>query len=102
MTFTLQNRTAGDVTPALQGSATNSGTGRSADGTYAETIVAPAAATAFRLDASAAFVGNLDDVSVVVDTVDCLDLGEADFWIVPVSDTGGAGAPQGPYTLQVR
>ncbi|MDF0598996.1 fibronectin type III domain-containing protein [Psychromarinibacter halotolerans] len=102
VTFTLQNRTAGDVTPALQGSATNSGTGRSADGTYAETIVAPAAATAFRLDASAAFVGNVDDVSVVVDTVDCLYLGEADFWIVPVSDTGGAGAPQGPYTLQVR
>lgn len=58
--FTLSNRTAGSVTPRL---GLDFGTARTANGTYTERLI-NAGTTYFWMQASADFVGDIDNVSV--------------------------------------
>lgn len=63
VTFTLSNYTAGTVAPIVGSSGT--GTARSANGIYQETIVAAGAVDQIGFIGNAAFGGSIDDVSFV-------------------------------------
>lgn len=64
LTFTISNYVAGSITPILSGT---SGTARSADGTYTETIIAGSQFPRLTLSADAAFVGDISDISLVLE-----------------------------------
>lgn len=65
VTITVSSRTAGSLTPRFTGSgSTVTGTARSADGTYSETLTAVTGNNALDLRATAAADLSVDDVSV--------------------------------------
>lgn len=100
-TFDLANVTAGSIKARIQGTTSVYGAARSADGTYADSLVAPASPANIVFTPTSDFAGDLDNVIVVEETADCVAHGEADFWIVPVAFDGTEGTPDGPHTLSV-
>jgi hypothetical protein len=63
--FTVSARTAGSVTPRLTGGSTVTGTTRTANGTYTETLASVTGNTTFELYANAAADLSVDDVTMV-------------------------------------
>lgn len=49
----------------------------------------------------AAWFGSITDIHLVKDTPDALPLGTKDYWLVPVTQTGSLGTPDGPHTLTI-
>jgi len=71
LTFTVSNFSAGTITPILSGTG---GTPRAANGTFTETLIAGDQFHRLTLSADAAFIGDITDVSLVLD-VPAADIG---------------------------
>lgn len=64
LTFTVLNFVSGQFLPRFTGGTTRSGTLRTANGTYTETLLANAGNVTLQFFASAATVADIDDVSI--------------------------------------
>lgn len=101
LTFTVLNRSAGEVVPRFTGGTNTIGTWRDADGTYQEELTAVTGNNSFSFVADASFLGDVDDVWLIENTAELLTQGEADFWIAPISANGTQGPEVGPFTLTI-
>jgi len=64
VTFTVSNHVAGSVTPRLTGGSVVTGTARTGNGTYTETLTAVSGNNTVGIQASSTFAGDIDNVSV--------------------------------------
>jgi hypothetical protein len=71
------------------------------NGVFSTFVLTPENMTSVTFVAGSAFDGTIDDVSAVVSTPNTIPLGQADYWLVPVTVSGAEGAPFGPFTLQI-
>jgi hypothetical protein len=71
------------------------------NGVFSTFVTTPTNMTTVTLVAGSTFDGDIDDISAVVSTPNTVPLGEADFWLVPITVSGAQGTPVGPFTLQI-
>jgi len=96
LSYTL-TASAGSLRGVLAGSSEQLGALRTADGTYQETLTAPAGAADLALRASSDFAGTVDAVSLVAVTAETVSTGY--FWLVPVGSDGSEGSPSASQYL---
>lgn len=100
-TVTVSDYVDGGGFVRLIGATNASGPTITAAGLHQGVLVAPSSPTAVGYLAGSATTYAIDDFAVVLETPDCLPQGAANFWIVPETQTGTAGAASGPFLLTV-
>lgn len=99
--YTVSGRSAGTVTPALQGGTKRFGTAQSANGTHLDRIQAVSGNTGIGFDASADLVASIDNVTFYQETAACLDQGTHYLWLEAQNADGVPGPVTGPFTITV-
>ncbi|MEH6522565.1 hypothetical protein [Sulfitobacter sp.] len=99
-TFDVIGRTAGGVGMRATGD-TNMQRQTTSNGTFSDFVTTPANTVKISFYAGSTFDGDIDNAFAVVSTPNTVPLGEADFWLVPVTVSGAEGTPVGPFTLQI-
>lgn len=96
---TITAFTAGTVRARIFGTTDASGALLSTLGLHQGTLTAPAAPVSAGFNCGTSGDLSIDGASLVLDTADCLPLGQGYYWIVPVTLTGTEGTPDGPHNL---
>lgn len=89
---------AGDVRLGIQGATSVYGGVRTANGTYLDTIVAPASPAYFMIRAPGGSAYAVDDVILYLETAACLPQGSTTWWLQPFNKDGRGGPVSGPFT----
>ena len=97
----ITGRTAGSLTPELQGGTSQTGAAMVANVAHFQKIAAVAGNNTVAFAGTSDFDGSLDAVNVVEETETCVEQGPAYFWILPVTNTGQSGAAVGPFLLNI-
>ncbi len=100
-TFDVLNRTAGNISLRLRGDIDAAGPTISAEGTHWGTLDAPTNPTWVSIRAESGFVGDVDNMCLVADSVTAAPQGPAYFWVVPVTTTGSEGDPSASEYLTI-
>lgn len=98
---TVSGRTAGSVTPVLTGATEALGSAISADGLATQTIdtASGSGLTGLAFEASVDFDGTIDDVVLFTETPGCVPSGHYDYFVAPISNSGGRGSVSGPFSV---
>ncbi len=93
---------AGNIRPRLNGSAITTGTMRTTNGRWTDTLVAAPGQDRIEFLASSAASASIDNVLVYVPTPACLAPGTHYFWIEPLNADGAAGPLIGPFSAIIE
>lgn len=99
--MTLSGVTGGDVTPRLTGGSVRAGTARGGNGVWSDRIQAVTGNNRFEILASSVFEGDLDNLTLYLETSTCLSQGVHYIWVEPQNDDGLPGTASGPFTVTI-
>ncbi len=99
--FSVIGRTAGNITPQLQGGTTVSGSAVSANGAVSVTLTAITGNNMLAFLASSDFDGAIDDVALYEITPSSLAAGNYDYYLEPFNEDNIAGALSAAYPASV-
>ncbi len=100
--YTVTGRTAGSVTPRLNGGTDVVGVACTANGDFSDRLVAVTGNTNVRFIASADFDGAIDNVVVFLETTTSLDAGTHFYWLSPLNSDGVPGNAVGSFSATIR
>ncbi len=96
--LTMSDRTDGYCRARINGATDDESDPLETNEAHFGVLTAPASATSAGAFGNSTFDGSVDEFYLFEQTPDCLPQGAADYWIVPVDQTGANAAPQGPFT----
>ena len=99
--YDVTGRTQGSVQMRLVGSSFSAGSTNSANGTLVQDGTAPAGIASIEFVPDTDFDGAIDNVRVYPSADEMLPIGEADFWITPVTLADQDGLESGPFTRTI-
>jgi hypothetical protein len=101
VSLTVQDRSAGAVTPALTGGTTALSPSITANGLVFARLIANAGNTAFALLAGQEFDAKVDNITLYRETPTSVDAGVWDYFIAPLNYEDIAGPLSGPFTTTI-